>query len=119
MALHDVQELHLVVEFADRVAREAVGAGSGDAVLSLSPLLVLEDLVHSLEIQPPRRSPSLMARHPRCSSALNTCARRVCSTFFVNSNLNYYSPIWHRSQCCGVKMGAHALRVRLVSREEA
>jgi len=29
-----------------------------------------------------------------------------------------YNPIWHRSQCCGVKWGARVLRVRSVSREE-
>jgi len=33
-------------------------------------------------------------------------------------NSNYYNPIWHRSQCCGVKWGARVLRVRSVSREE-
>jgi len=27
-----------------------------------------------------------------------------------NSNSNYYNPIWHRSQCCGVKWGAHVAR---------
>jgi len=36
----------------------------------------------------------------------------------MNSNSNQYSPIWHRSQCCGVKWGARVLRVRSVSREE-
>ena len=30
-----------------------------------------------------------------------------------------YNPIWHRSQCCGVKWGARVLRVRSVSREQA
>ena len=35
-----------------------------------------------------------------------------------NSNSNKYNPIWHRSQCCGVKWGARVLRVRSVSREE-
>ena len=28
------------------------------------------------------------------------------------------NPIWHRSQCCGVKWGARMLRARSVSREE-
>ena len=35
-----------------------------------------------------------------------------------NSNSNYNNPMWHKSQCCGVKWGARVLRVRSVSREE-
>ena len=32
--------------------------------------------------------------------------------------LELNNPIWHRSQCCGVKWGARVLRVRSVSRGE-
>ena len=39
----------------------------------------------------------------------------VCSN---ELELVQYNPIWHRSQCCGVKWGARVLRVRSVSREE-
>ena len=46
--------------------------------------------------------------HPERASASSPC--------YSNSNL--YNPIWHRSQCCGVKWGARVLRVRSVSREE-
>jgi len=45
----------------------------------------------------------------------------VLSQFPKNSTKtisNKYNPIWHRSQCCGVKWGARVLRVRSVSREE-
>ena len=32
--------------------------------------------------------------------------------------LTKINPIWHRSQCCGLKWGASLLRVRSVSREK-
>jgi len=34
------------------------------------------------------------------------------------TELELIQPIWHRSQCCGVKWGARVLLVRSVSREE-
>ena len=43
--------------------------------------------------------------------------QRVVGAGVRNSNSNYYNPIWHRSQCCGIKWGARVLRVRSVSRE--
>ena len=49
---------------------------------------------------------------PGSSDELLERADPLIAVNFLNSNSNLYNPIWHRSQCCGVKWGARALRVR-------
>ena len=52
----------------------------------------------------------------RSTSAFGLPCRGSYVAKFSNSNSNEYNPLWHRSQCCGVKWGARVLRVRSGSR---
>jgi len=51
------------------------------------------------------------AGHRGSDNLISGLPGTVLKYIIQNSNSNLYNPIWHRSQCCGVKWGARVLRI--------